>query len=162
MLNHRDSAIWVGGNSNAHNGVPPKRLGNVAIRPSRPAPITIIPSSILPILPTNSSSPSLDHSFPTREDLEIVSPENSFPNQISELWKLQNQITAKNITAFQKSADELREKYQLVNVISHPDSVTTLDIDPSGMILVSGGHDSSIRLWDIVSTTRVCIASAKT
>ncbi|CAG8553471.1 17547_t:CDS:10 [Funneliformis caledonium] len=39
---------------------------------------------------------------------------------------------------------------------AHLDSVTSLDIDPSGMILLSGGHDSSIRLWDIVST-RHCI-----
>ncbi|RIB27639.1 WD40-repeat-containing domain protein [Gigaspora rosea] len=176
MPNHRDSAIWVGGNSNAHNGMPPKRLGNVAIRPSRPAPTT--PPSILPILPTNSSSPPLDHSFPTREGLEIVSPENEdgsfFPKSDGKLyksdddeqpsfdyqgndiiasgettpigngiggletnkadenyfekdvgtpafnrsgsWKMQNQITAKNITAFQKNADELREEeYQLKN-----------------------------------------------
>ncbi|CAG8650195.1 23757_t:CDS:10 [Dentiscutata erythropus] len=178
MPNHRDSAIWVGGNSNAHNGVPPKRLGNVAIRPSRPAPTT--PPSILPILPTNSSSPPLDNPFPPREGIEIVSPENEdgpfFPKSAGKLyknderfsddeqpsfdyqgndiiasgettpigngiggletnkadenyfekdvgtpafnksgpWKMQSQITAKNMTAFQKSADELRkEEYQL-------------------------------------------------
>ncbi|CAG8548596.1 2578_t:CDS:10, partial [Dentiscutata heterogama] len=178
MPNHRDSAIWVGGNSNTHNGVPPKRLGNVAIRPSRPAPTT--PPSILPILPTNSSSPPLDIPFPPREGLEIVSPENEdgsfFPKSSGKLyknderfsddeqpsfdyqgndiiasgettpigngiggletnkadenyfekdvstpafnksgsWKMQSQITAKNMTAFQKSADELREEeYQL-------------------------------------------------
>ncbi|CAG8815338.1 11565_t:CDS:2, partial [Gigaspora rosea] len=34
--------------------------------------------------------------------------------------------------------------------------IIMLDIDPSGMILVSEGHDSSIHLWDIVST-RQCI-----
>lgn len=39
---------------------------------------------------------------------------------------------------------------------AHLDSVTSLDIDPSGIILLSGGHDNSIRLWDIVST-RQCI-----
>ncbi|KAJ8662327.1 hypothetical protein O0I10_002021 [Lichtheimia ornata] len=31
----------------------------------------------------------------------------------------------------------------------HLDAVSTLDIEPSGTTLVSGGHDSSIRLWDI-------------
>ncbi|CAG8535730.1 hypothetical protein C2G38_2167175 [Gigaspora rosea] len=72
--NFHPETVQYGLGANAHNGVPPKRLGNVAIRPSRPAPIT--PPSILPILPTDSSSPPLDHSFPTREDLEIVSPEN--------------------------------------------------------------------------------------
>jgi striatin 1/3/4 len=42
------------------------------------------------------------------------------------------------------------------SMLAHLDSITSLDIDPSGMILLSGGHDSSIRLWDIVST-RQCI-----
>ncbi|CAG8675377.1 4901_t:CDS:10 [Acaulospora morrowiae] len=42
------------------------------------------------------------------------------------------------------------------SMIAHLDSVTSLDVDPSGMVLISGGHDSSIRLWDIVST-RQCI-----
>ncbi|CAG8515967.1 13785_t:CDS:2 [Racocetra fulgida] len=42
------------------------------------------------------------------------------------------------------------------SMLAHLDSVTTLDIDPSGMILISGGHDTSIRLWDIVST-RQCV-----
>ncbi|GES90761.1 striatin isoform X1 [Rhizophagus clarus] len=42
------------------------------------------------------------------------------------------------------------------SMLAHLDSITSLDIDPSGMILLSGGHDSSIRLWDIVST-RQCV-----
>ncbi|CAG8481356.1 9982_t:CDS:10 [Diversispora eburnea] len=42
------------------------------------------------------------------------------------------------------------------SMLAHLDSVTSLDVDPSGMILISGGHDNSIRLWDIVST-RQCI-----
>ncbi|CAG8537810.1 19820_t:CDS:10 [Cetraspora pellucida] len=89
MPNHRDSAIWVGGNSPANNSVPPKRLGNVAIKPSRPAPTT--PPTILPILPTNSSSPPLDHSFPPREGLELVSPDNDdgsfFPKSADKSYK---------------------------------------------------------------------------
>ncbi|KAG2220234.1 hypothetical protein INT45_008775 [Circinella minor] len=39
---------------------------------------------------------------------------------------------------------------------AHLDSVACLDIDPSGMTLVSGGHDSSIRLWDI-SMSKTCM-----
>lgn len=31
----------------------------------------------------------------------------------------------------------------------HLDGVTSLDIDPTGNTLVSGGHDSSIRLWSM-------------
>ncbi|RIB00783.1 hypothetical protein C2G38_2232983 [Gigaspora rosea] len=42
------------------------------------------------------------------------------------------------------------------SMLVHLNSVITLDIDLSGMILVSEGHDSSIHLWDIVST-RQCI-----
>ncbi|CAG8522954.1 1082_t:CDS:10 [Paraglomus occultum] len=39
----------------------------------------------------------------------------------------------------------------IFSMSAHLDSVTSLDIDPSGMILISGGHDASIRLWDILS-----------
>ncbi|KAI9275940.1 WD40-repeat-containing domain protein [Phascolomyces articulosus] len=39
---------------------------------------------------------------------------------------------------------------------AHLDSVACLDIDPSGMTLVSGGHDSSIRLWDI-TMSKTCM-----
>ncbi|KAG2175402.1 hypothetical protein INT43_001049 [Umbelopsis isabellina] len=40
---------------------------------------------------------------------------------------------------------------------AHLDGVTTLDVDQSGLTLVSGGHDGSIRFWDISSTTRACL-----
>ncbi|KAF9575208.1 hypothetical protein BGW38_008243, partial [Lunasporangiospora selenospora] len=43
------------------------------------------------------------------------------------------------------------------SMISHLDSVSTLDIDPSGLILCSGGHDASVRLWDIASSTKPCV-----
>lgn len=33
------------------------------------------------------------------------------------------------------------------------DAVTSLDINSSGSTLVSGGHDSSIRLWDMSNKT---------
>jgi striatin 1/3/4 len=39
---------------------------------------------------------------------------------------------------------------------AHLDAVTSLDMDPSGMAFVSGGHDASIRLWDM-SMTKTCI-----
>ncbi|KAI9023006.1 WD40-repeat-containing domain protein [Phycomyces nitens] len=39
---------------------------------------------------------------------------------------------------------------------AHLDAVSCLDIEPSGMTLVSGGHDASIRLWDI-SMTKSCV-----
>ncbi|CAG8754400.1 17715_t:CDS:2, partial [Racocetra persica] len=111
MSNHRDSAIWVGGNSPANNGVPPKRLGNVAIKPSRPAPTT--PPTVLPILPTNSSSPPLDHSFPPREGLEIVSPENDdssfFPRSAGKLYKSDGRFSDDDQPSFD---------YQRNNIIS--------------------------------------------
>lgn len=40
-----------------------------------------------------------------------------------------------------------------LSMVAHLDSVTSLDIDPSGLTLVSGGHDCSVRFWDIVSST---------
>ncbi|KAL1930162.1 hypothetical protein VTP01DRAFT_1316 [Rhizomucor pusillus] len=39
---------------------------------------------------------------------------------------------------------------------AHLDAVSCLDVDPSGTALVSGGHDSSIRLWDI-SMSKTCM-----
>lgn len=40
-----------------------------------------------------------------------------------------------------------------LSMVAHLDSVTCLDIDPSGLTLVSGGHDCSVRFWDIVNST---------
>ncbi|KAK0548105.1 1,2-dihydroxy-3-keto-5-methylthiopentene dioxygenase [Tilletia horrida] len=37
-----------------------------------------------------------------------------------------------------------------MSMVGHLDSVTTLDIDPAGLTLVSGGHDCSVRFWDIM------------
>ncbi|KAI8381394.1 WD40-repeat-containing domain protein [Radiomyces spectabilis] len=39
---------------------------------------------------------------------------------------------------------------------AHLDAVTSLDIDSSGMQLVSGGHDQSIRLWDL-TMSKSCV-----
>ncbi|KJE91412.1 strn-prov protein [Capsaspora owczarzaki ATCC 30864] len=35
------------------------------------------------------------------------------------------------------------------SMVAHLDSVSTVAIDHSGLFLLSGGHDSSLRLWDI-------------
>ncbi|KAG0254932.1 hypothetical protein BG011_005421 [Mortierella polycephala] len=43
------------------------------------------------------------------------------------------------------------------SMLSHQDAVSSLDIDPAGLVLCSGGHDSSVRLWDIASPTRSCL-----
>ncbi|KAF9926413.1 hypothetical protein BGZ67_008105 [Mortierella alpina] len=43
------------------------------------------------------------------------------------------------------------------SMLSHLDAVSSLDIDPAGLVLCSGGHDSSVRLWDIASSTRACL-----
>lgn len=39
---------------------------------------------------------------------------------------------------------------------AHLDAVTCLDMDPSGISFISGGHDCSIRLWDL-AMTKNCI-----
>jgi striatin 1/3/4 len=39
---------------------------------------------------------------------------------------------------------------------AHLDGVTSLSIDAAGFPLVSGGHDCSIRFWDILGT-KACI-----
>ncbi|KAF9345218.1 hypothetical protein BGX26_003391 [Mortierella sp. AD094] len=43
------------------------------------------------------------------------------------------------------------------SMLSHMDAVSSLDIDPTGLVLCSGGHDASVRLWDIASSTRACL-----
>ncbi|KAF8975792.1 hypothetical protein BGZ46_008848 [Entomortierella lignicola] len=43
------------------------------------------------------------------------------------------------------------------SMLSHMDGVSSLDIDPAGLVLCSGGHDASVRLWDIASSTRACL-----
>ncbi|CAO3644735.1 unnamed protein product [Cunninghamella blakesleeana] len=42
------------------------------------------------------------------------------------------------------------------NMSAHLDAVTCLDMDPSGTSFISGGHDCSIRLWDL-AMTKNCI-----
>lgn len=36
-----------------------------------------------------------------------------------------------------------------LSMVAHLDAVTSLDIDASGLTLVSGGHDCSVRFWEI-------------
>lgn len=40
-------------------------------------------------------------------------------------------------------------------MIAHLDSVACLDIDPSGLYYASGGHESSLRVWDL--STKSCV-----
>lgn len=42
------------------------------------------------------------------------------------------------------------------SMLSHLDAVSSLDIDPAGLVLCSGGHDGSVRLWDLASN-RACL-----
>lgn len=41
-------------------------------------------------------------------------------------------------------------------MFGHTDGVTSLSIDLAGFSLVSGGHDNSVRFWDLLGT-RQCI-----
>jgi hypothetical protein len=86
-LNNRNSAIFVGGNTNAYNRMPPKKPGNFSIRPSRPAPTS--PAMVSPILPTNSSSPPLDCSINENSDSTSTEREGGsfFPHSGSESFK---------------------------------------------------------------------------
>ncbi|KAG0337333.1 hypothetical protein BG004_007680 [Podila humilis] len=43
------------------------------------------------------------------------------------------------------------------SMLSHLDAVSSLDIDPAGLVLCSGGQDGSVRLWDLASTNRACL-----
>ncbi|KAJ1033907.1 hypothetical protein NDA16_000115 [Ustilago loliicola] len=42
-----------------------------------------------------------------------------------------------------------------LSMVAHLDAVTSLDIDASGLTLVSGGHDCSVRFWDIAGGSLV-------
>ncbi|KAG0093041.1 hypothetical protein BGZ93_008042 [Podila epicladia] len=43
------------------------------------------------------------------------------------------------------------------SMLSHLDAVSSLDIEPSGLVLCSGGHDGSVRLWDMASSSKTCL-----
>ncbi|ORY99284.1 WD40-repeat-containing domain protein [Syncephalastrum racemosum] len=51
---------------------------------------------------------------------------------------------------------DLRSGSCTQSMSAHMDAVAALDIDPSGSTLVSGGHDGSIRLWDM-NQAKTCI-----
>ena len=38
-------------------------------------------------------------------------------------------------------------------MVAHLDAVTSLSIDPSGLYILSGSHDGSIRLWNMENKT---------
>lgn len=42
------------------------------------------------------------------------------------------------------------------SMLAHLDGVTCLSIDPAGFTLVSGGHDGSVRFWDIIGS-KACV-----
>lgn len=42
------------------------------------------------------------------------------------------------------------------SMLAHLDGVTCLSIDPAGFTLVSGGHDGSVRFWDILGS-KACV-----
>jgi striatin 1/3/4 len=44
---------------------------------------------------------------------------------------------------------------------AHLNAVTSIDIDPSGLSLASGGHDCSIRIWELLQT-RTCVQEMST
>ena len=46
-------------------------------------------------------------------------------------------------------------------MVAHQDGVTSLSIDQSGFLLVSGGHDCSVRFWDLLKT-HACIQESTT
>lgn len=41
-------------------------------------------------------------------------------------------------------------------MVAHLDAVTSLSVDAAGFALVSGGHDCSVRFWDILGS-RACV-----
>jgi len=50
---------------------------------------------------------------------------------------------------------DLKSGKMVHTMVGHLDAVASLDVDPSGLYLLSAGHDSSVRFWDI--HTRNCI-----
>lgn len=46
-------------------------------------------------------------------------------------------------------------------MLAHLDAVTSLSIDASGFSLVSGGHDCSLRFWDLLKT-KGCVQESTT
>ncbi|KAF9970500.1 hypothetical protein BGZ73_006787 [Actinomortierella ambigua] len=74
----------------------------------------------------------------------------SYSNSVMKLFDIE---TGKEILKFK--SDESYGDCSF-SMLAHTDAVSSLDIDPSGLVLCSGGHDASIRYWDIVST-KTCL-----
>jgi striatin 1/3/4 len=50
---------------------------------------------------------------------------------------------------------------QLISeMVGHKDAVSCLALDPSGLYFMSGGHDSSLRVWDV--QTKHCVQEIPT
>ncbi|TPP65984.1 Striatin-3 [Fasciola gigantica] len=41
------------------------------------------------------------------------------------------------------------------SMVAHMDAITSLAVDAHGLYLITGGHDASVRVWDLES--RACI-----
>ncbi|WFD30539.1 ubiquitinyl hydrolase 1 [Malassezia sp. CBS 17886] len=49
-------------------------------------------------------------------------------------------------------ANDIRSGLPVMSIHAHGDSVSCVDVDPSGLTLVSGGHDATVRFWDMAKS----------
>lgn len=49
---------------------------------------------------------------------------------------------------------DLNTRECILMMQAHKDAISSIDVDPAGLKLVTAGHDGAVRIWDIVSLSR--------
>ncbi|GAB1608074.1 striatin-3-like isoform X5 [Argonauta hians] len=94
-----------------------------------------------------------------KQVLKLETKQNSDPSLNNRINRIINHPTLPiTITAHEDRHIRFFDNHtgkMVHSMVAHLDPVTSLAVDPSGLYLVSGSHDCSIRLWNLESKTCV-------
>ncbi|ROL41576.1 Striatin-3 [Anabarilius grahami] len=93
-----------------------------------------------------------DHGVPTSIDFNGCDPAHMVASYNTGDAVVYDLETSQPIVVFAAQGESGKAIHAMV---AHLDAVTSLAIDPNGIYLMSGSHDSSIRLWNLDSKTCV-------
>ena len=145
------------GGAGSHDTVPVWSVSGPAI----PTAVTFVPSDSTKVVVTYRDSSLGIHDVETGKAISMLALGNtttgggvsSQPNSVATHPALPWVLTAhedKRVVITDLNSGSLVE-----SIVAHPDGVASIDVHPSGLYFMTGGHDSSVRWWD--ANSRKCV-----